>query len=150
MCIVSHVMASSICSCSRPASVAKLPARWSHCHLAVVQNSLSGIWPTLAKKRTPFASSFAKLSRSPFSHVGHLGYQPFRQHHRKLSRKHVSSLAPLKAQMPHALNSQTLRTSGIKDGSVKTMACKAGGLLGLRDLSRTFRGSFTDLSRIFG
>ena len=43
--------------------------------MAVVQNSLSGIWPTLAKKRNPFASSFAKLSRSPFSHVGHLGYQ---------------------------------------------------------------------------
>ena len=51
--------------------------------------------------------------------------------------------------MPHALNSKTLRTNGIKDGSAKTMACKAGGLLDLRDLSRTFRGSFTDLSRIF-
>ena len=38
-------------------------------HLAVVQNSLSGIWPTLAKKCSPFASSFAKLSRSLFSHV---------------------------------------------------------------------------------
>ena len=32
--------------------------------------------------------------------------------------------------------STTLRTYGIKDGSAKTMACKAGGLLGLRDLSR--------------
>ena len=46
--------------------------------------------------------------------------------------------------MPHALNSKTLRAHGIKDGSAKTMACKAGGLLGLRDLSRTFRGSFAD------
>ena len=43
--------------------------------MAVVQNSLSGIWPTLAKKCNPFASSFAKLSRSLFSHVGQLGYQ---------------------------------------------------------------------------
>ena len=42
-------------------------------YMAVVQNSLSGIWPTLAKKCNPFASSFAKLSRSPFSHVGQLG-----------------------------------------------------------------------------
>ena len=42
-------------------------------HMAVVQNSLSGIWPTLAKKCNPFASSFAKLSRSLFSHVGQLG-----------------------------------------------------------------------------
>ena len=41
--------------------------------MAVVQNSLSGIWPTLAKKCNPFASSFAKLSRSLFSHVGQLG-----------------------------------------------------------------------------
>ena len=41
--------------------------------LAVVQNSLSGTWPTLAKKCNPLASSFAKLSRSPFSHVGQLG-----------------------------------------------------------------------------
>ena len=42
-------------------------------YMAVVQNSLSGIWPTLAKKCNPFASSFAKLSRSLFSHVGQLG-----------------------------------------------------------------------------
>ena len=42
-------------------------------YMAVVQNSLSGIWPTLAKKCNPFASSFAKLSRSPFSNVGQLG-----------------------------------------------------------------------------
>ena len=42
--------------------------------------------------------------------------------------KHVSSLEPLKGQMPHALNSKTLRAHGIKDGSAKTMACKAGGL----------------------
>ena len=41
--------------------------------MAVVQNSFSGIWPTLAKKCVPFASSFAKLSRSLFSHVGQLG-----------------------------------------------------------------------------
>ena len=41
--------------------------------MAVVQNSLSEIWPTLAKKCNPFASSFAKLSRSLFSHVGQLG-----------------------------------------------------------------------------
>ena len=41
--------------------------------MVVVQNSLSGIWPTLAKKCNPFASSFAKLSRSLFSHVGQLG-----------------------------------------------------------------------------
>ena len=41
--------------------------------MAVVQNSLSGIWPTLAKNCNPFASSFAKLSRSLFSHVGQLG-----------------------------------------------------------------------------
>ena len=41
--------------------------------MAVVQNSLSGIWPTLAKMCNPFASSFAKLSRSLFSHVGQLG-----------------------------------------------------------------------------
>ena len=41
--------------------------------LAAVQNSLSGIWPTLAKKCNPFASAFAKLSRSLFSHVGQLG-----------------------------------------------------------------------------
>ena len=42
-------------------------------YMAVVQNSLSGIWPTLAKKCNPLASSFAKLSRSLFSHVGQLG-----------------------------------------------------------------------------
>ena len=42
-------------------------------YLAVVQNSPSGIWPTLAKKCHPFASSLAKLSRSLFSHVGQVG-----------------------------------------------------------------------------
>ena len=41
-------------------------------YMAVVQNYLSGIWPTLAKKCNPFASSFAKLSRSRFSYVGQL------------------------------------------------------------------------------
>ena len=44
-----------------------------HTHMAVVRNSLSGIWPTLANKCNPFTSSFAKLSRSLFSHVGQLG-----------------------------------------------------------------------------
>ena len=34
---------------------------------------VSGIWPTLANKCNPLASSFAKLSRSLFSHVGQLG-----------------------------------------------------------------------------
>ena len=68
----------------------------------------------------------------------------FRQHRRQLSRKHVSSLELFKAQMPHALNSKTPRTIGIEDGSAKTMACKAGGLLGFRALSRTFSGSFAD------
>ena len=43
------------------------------CYMAVLQNSLSGIWPTLARKCNPFASSFAKLSRSLFSNMGHLG-----------------------------------------------------------------------------
>ena len=64
----------------------------------------------------------------------------FCRHHRQLSRKHGSNLEVLDASKPHALNSQTLRTNGVKDGSAKTMACKAGGLLGLRDLSRIFRG----------
>ena len=48
-----------------------------------------------------------------------------------------------KCRMP-STTPKTLRTKGIKDRSAKTMACKAGGLLGLRDLSRTFRGSFAD------
>ena len=41
--------------------------------MAVVQDFLSGIWPTLAKKCNAFASSFAKLSRSLFSREGQLG-----------------------------------------------------------------------------
>ena len=53
-------------------------------HVAVVPNSPSGIWPTLAKKCNPFASSFAKLLRSLFSHVGQLGYQLGYQHLRDL------------------------------------------------------------------
>ena len=52
--------------------------------MAVVQNSPSGIWPTLAKKCNPFASSFAKLSRSPFSRVGQLGVSTWCQHLRDL------------------------------------------------------------------
>ena len=51
--------------------------------------------------------------------------------------------------MLHALNSKALRTNESKHGNAKTMACMAGGLLGLHDLSLTFHGSFTDLSRIF-
>ena len=39
----------------------------------IIQNSFSGIWPTLAKKCNSFASSFAKLSWSLFPHVGQLG-----------------------------------------------------------------------------
>ena len=48
--------------------------------MAVVPDSLSGIWPTLAKKCNPFASSFAKLSRSLFSRVGQLGVSTWIQH----------------------------------------------------------------------
>ena len=55
----------------------------------------------------------------------------------KFSRKYISSLEPLKAQMLYALNSKSLRINGSKYGSAKTMACKVGGLLGLDDLSRT-------------
>ena len=54
-----------------------------------------------------------------------------------------SFLELLKAQMPHALNSKTLKTNRIKDGSAKTIACKAAGLLGLG-------GPFADLSWISG
>ena len=42
-------------------------------HMAIIQNSPSGIWPTLAKKYNPFTSSFAKFSWSLFSYIDYLG-----------------------------------------------------------------------------
>ena len=49
-------------------------------HVVVVQKSFRGPWPTFAKKCLPLASSFAKLSRSPFSHVVKFGHQIGYQH----------------------------------------------------------------------